>query len=153
MTTATAAPASAQQTAFRLPRNLRRAFLLGIRAQRTRRHVYPEGIYTARNQAWGPELVFGTVQQERAEAQLTDLERQYFRAGLSAVSQSYGKHDGERVLRIRRYARMLRDYLADGDEVQLRRLRLWIRTNLTRRAARPAPLTQRQQAEQAAVRA
>lgn len=153
MTTVAPAPTSAQQTASRLPRRLRRAFLLGIRAQRTRRHVYPEGIYTARNEAWGPELVFGTVQQERAERNLTDLERQYFRAGLSAVSQSYGKGDGERVLRIRRYARMLRDYLADGDEVQLRRLRLWIRTNLTKRAARTSPLTKRKQSEQAAVRA
>lgn len=143
MSQATAtAPATATS---RLPKRLRRAFLLGIRAQRTRRHVYPDGIYTARNQEWKAAEVFGTVQQERAEAQLTDLERQYFRAGLSAVSQSYGKGDGERVLRIRRYARMLRDYLADGDEVQLRRLRLWIRTNLTRRAARLSQLTRQQQ--------
>jgi hypothetical protein len=142
MATVAPAPTSAQQTAPRLPRRLRRAFLLGIRAQRTRRYVYPDGIYTARNQEWAPVVAFGTVEVERAADRLSETEREYFLAGLRA---SFGGHpNSPRMQLVLRYSKLLRELIAAGDEGMASRLRRWLRNNLLRKPA---------QAEQAAVRA
>lgn len=151
MTTVAPAPTSAQQTASRLPRRLRRALLLGIRAQRTVRHVYPDGIYTARNQRWEPVVKLGTAEIERAADRLSKTERDYFLAGLRASFG--GRPDTPRMQRVLRYSKMLRELIAAGDEEMARRLRRWLRHNLLRKVAPVFTLTRDEQAEQAAVRA
>lgn len=128
MTTVAPAPAPAQQSASRLPARLRRALLLGIRAQRTQRHVYPTGIYTARNQRWEPSIHWGTDAIEKAVAEMTATELAYFDAGLRAKSSSQPANP--RLQRILRYSKLLRELLASGDVGQARRLRLWLRKNL-----------------------
>lgn len=152
MTTVAPAPTSAQQTASRLPRNLRLALLLGVRAQRTRRYVYPEGIYTARNQQWEPKVKFGTVAIERAAEQLTPAEREYYLVGLCASVD--GRPDSPQMQRVLRYSKLLRDLVTSGrDAGMLRRLRLWLRHNLLRKPAPVFTLTKQEQAEQVEVRA
>lgn len=137
MATVAPAPTSAQQTASRLPRRLRRALLLGIRAQRTRRHVYPDGIYTARNQEWKPVIALGTVEIERAADQLSPAEREYFLAGLRA---SFGGcPDTPRMQRVLRYSKLLRELISAGDEGMASRLRRWLRHNLLRSKFATAP--------------
>jgi hypothetical protein len=129
MTTVATAPAPAQQSASRLPARLRRALLLGIRAQRTQRHVYPDGIYTARNQHFEPSIHWGTVAIGKAVEQMTEGELAYFNAGLRAKSPS--RPSSRRSQQVLRYSKLLRDLLATrDDEGMLRRLRLWLRKNL-----------------------
>ena len=144
MTTATAAPAPAQQSASRLPARLRRALLLGVRAQRTQRHVYPDGIYPARNQRWEPSLRKGTAATEKAVAEMTETEREWFEFGLRAKSPA--RPVSLRSYRIQRYSKLLRKLIAEGDVGQARRLRLWLRVNLLRTKV---TLTARDRAEAA----
>lgn len=128
MTTVATAPAPAQQSASRLPARLRRALLLGIRAQRTQRHVYPDGIYTARNQRFEPSIHWGTVATEKAVEQMTETELAYFNAGLRAKSPS--RPSSRRSQQVLRYSKLLRKLIASGDTRQERHLRLWLRKNL-----------------------
>lgn len=148
MTTATAAPAPAQQSASRLHARLRRALLLGVRAQRTRREVWPTGIYTARNQRWEPSLRWGTVATEQAVELMTEGELAYFNAGLRAKSPS--RPVSLRSYRIQRYSKLLRKLIAEGDVGQARRLRLWLRKNLLPKVVLTAE--DRAQAQEAAIR-
>lgn len=142
MSTATAAPALAQQRADRLPAKIRRAILLGVRAKRTQRHVYPDGIYTARNQRWEPVVRWGTVAIEEAVKAMSETEFDSFRVGLCTTAPSHP--NSRRMQQARRYSQLLREVVASGDKGQERRLRLWIRTNLLR-----VRLTNRDRAEAA----
>lgn len=148
MTTVATAPAPAQQSASRLPARLRRALLLGIRAQRTQRHVYPDGIYTARNQRFEPVVRWGTVAIENAVEQMTETEFDYFRVGLCTTAPS--RPANPRLQRIQRYSKLLRELIASGDTGQERRLRLWLRKNLLPKVVLTA--ADRAQAQEASIR-
>lgn len=137
----TEATAIAAPGATRLPANLRRAILLGVRSTRSRRIADETGVYTARNQPRVLVVHFGTPELERAVDQLSELEHRYWLAGYSAASRN-GRGDSRRMQRIRRYSRMLREAAIYGDDT--RRLRLWLRTNLLR-----VKLTDRDRAEAA----